>query len=165
MFRVYRSLLYLYSARYRREFGDEMTSVFREAERTLSKGFSCRTSFYFREFTGLIAGAALDRLPSFTGPPDWSSPRRFNMRRFPTSTITLMIVILAGVVLAIESAKTVQVKYDASAISVWDTLPGFVAIGLALVCCVAVAGWAILFALHRSGIHRLSDVQTWSDQR
>jgi len=88
-----------------------------------------------------------------------------NMRRFPISTIALMIVILAGVVLAIESAKAIQVKYDAGAVSVWDTMPGFVAIGLALVCCAAVAGWAILFVLHRSGMHRLDNVQTWSDQR
>jgi hypothetical protein len=87
------------------------------------------------------------------------------MRRFPTSTITLMIVILAGVVLTIENAHTVQLKYQPGAISVWDTMPGFFTVCFGLVFAIAAAVWAILFALHRSGVHRLDNVQTWSDQR
>jgi hypothetical protein len=165
MLRVYRSLLYLYPAGYRREFGEEMAFVFHEARKSVSTKLSGRASFSIREIAGLLSGAAREQFHSFTGSHDWSSARRLTMRRFPRSTISLMIVILAGVVLAIESAKTVQVKYDASAISVWDTLPGFVAIGLTLVGCAAVAGWAILFALRRSGMHRLGNVQTWPDQR
>ena len=87
------------------------------------------------------------------------------MRRFPRSAILLMIVILAGVMLSIEAARTVQMKYEPSSMTTWDTFPSFFTIGFALVCLMAVSGWAVLFALRRSGMHRLSDVQTWPDQK
>ena len=78
--------------------------------------------------------------------------------RFPRSTIWLMTVILVGVVLAIEEAKNIQLKFadGAHVISVRSSLPGFATLILALVCIAGSAGWAILFALGRSGLHRLS---------
>jgi ABC-type proline/glycine betaine transport system permease subunit len=86
------------------------------------------------------------------------------MRRFPRSTIILMTVILIGVGLAIESARNIQVKYaGASTTAVWDTFPGFFTFGFALMFVAAVTVWAILFALRRTGMHRLSNVQTWQD--
>jgi hypothetical protein len=165
MLQVYRSLLYLYPAGYRREFGEEMACVFREAQRSVGRTLSARASFCFREIAGLLSGAAREHFHSFTGSHNWNSARRLHMRRFPRSTILLMIVILAGVVLTIENARDVQLKYDASSISVWNSFPGFVTFGFALVLIAAVSGWAILFALRRSGMHRLSDVQTSNDQR
>ena len=86
--------------------------------------------------------------------------------RFPRSTVFLMLVILAGVFLSIEKAKVIQAKYGTGALqmSVWSTLPGFTATMFAIVAAAAIIGWAILFALRRSGIHRLSNVQTWPEK-
>ncbi|HWY22922.1 MAG TPA: hypothetical protein VNX26_16970 [Candidatus Acidoferrum sp.] len=86
--------------------------------------------------------------------------------RFPKSTALLMIVILAGVVLAIQRA-------DAIRASVPDVNPPVVAIQpthltflptmalMFLVVYIAGAvGWVVLFALRRSGVHRLSQVSS-----
>jgi hypothetical protein len=54
---VYRSLLYLYPESYRDEFGEEMTSVFREARTDLSPGLTAKITFHQREFRGLLSGA------------------------------------------------------------------------------------------------------------
>jgi hypothetical protein len=86
------------------------------------------------------------------------------MRRFPRSTIILMIVILVGVALTLEKARAVQMKYDGVGMtSVWNTFPGFFTFGFAMMFLAAVSVWAVLFALRRSGMHRLSKVQTWQD--
>ena len=89
------------------------------------------------------------------------------MRRFPHSTIILMTVILIGVGLSIESAKNVQIKYASgmNMTSVWDTLPGFFTCGFALMFVAALSVWAILFALRRTGMHRLANVHTWQDNQ
>lgn len=163
MVTLYRALLFLYPRSYRREFGGEMTLVFEEARFALGNKLSARVSFYVKEIVGLLPGAVCERVYTFTLFPESDSIRRLNVRRFPTSTITLMIVILAGVVLTIENAHTVQMKYEPSPMSVWNTMPGFFTIGFGLVFAIAAAVWGILFALHRSGIHRLDNVQTWQD--
>ncbi len=87
--------------------------------------------------------------------------------RFPKSTALLMTVILAGVVLAIERA-------DAIRASVTDVNPPVVIIQPAthltflptmalmflLVYVVGAVAWVLLFALRRSGVHRLSEIPT-----
>lgn len=164
MTKLYRTLLYLYPAGYRREFGEEMASVFSRARQTVKHGFLPRAKFWHREVAGLLCGAAREHFLSFTGSYDWNSSRRLNMRRFPRSTIVLMIVILIGVALTMEKARAVQVKYDGfSSTTVWDTFPGFFTFGFGVMLLAAITAWAILFALRRSGMHRLSNVQTWQD--
>jgi hypothetical protein len=168
MLRVYRSLLYLYPARYRREFREEMTSVLRLADKAVrKKRFVVQLGFALRELRGLLVGAVREHLRSTAGRYGANPFRRFDMRpefRFPRSTILLMIVILAGVILAIESAKSVVLKYGAAAhVTVGSTWPGFCAVGFGIVLVAALIGWAILYALRRSGVHRLSDLQTWPE--
>jgi len=164
MIQLYRRLLYLYPAAYRREFGEEMTSVFSQAHPTAEQSFLPRAKFWQRELAGLLCGAAREHFHSFTGSYDWNASRRLNMRRFPRSTIVLMTVILVGVALTIEKARVVQIKYDGfSTTSVWDTFLGFLTFGFGVMLLAAVTGWAILFALRRTGMHRLSNVQTWQD--
>jgi hypothetical protein len=157
--------MYLYPAAYRREFGEEMISVFCEQRRSVGQDFRRRAPFYARELAGLLSGAVREHLLLLGGSEYWSYSRRSNMRRFPRSTILLMIVILAGVVLAIENARLVQMKYERSPMAVWDTMPGFFTFGFALVCLVALSGWLVLFALRRSGMHRLANVQPWPEQK
>jgi len=86
--------------------------------------------------------------------------------RFPRSTVVLMCVILAGVGLAIDKAKTVvEMKSGLphSTLAVWDAM--FSSILFALLLVVAAVGtvWGILFALHRTGMQRLDNVQTWPE--
>jgi hypothetical protein len=156
----YRRMLWLYPARYRREYADEMTGVFLHAQAD-----ACRQKvralvyFYAHETGGLLAGALREHFHC----NDWNLLRRFDMRpefRFPRSTIVLMLVILAGVVLAIEEAEGVAVKYSGQMLSAWSAFPGFIFAAAGLACAAALGGWAILSALKRSGAHRLADMHT-----
>jgi len=168
MLAFYRSLLRLYPAAYFREYGGEMTLVFAQAQADVrEKTLGARASFCLREVNGLLLGAVRERL---WGPGDWNGMRRFDMRpefRFPRSTVVLMCVILAGVVLAIEQAKSiVHVRQDlpSGLMSVWDSLFWWLLGGPLLILAAVAAGWAILFALGRTGMHRLEKVQTWPEQ-
>lgn len=162
---VYRRLLYLYPHAFRSEFGDEMTSLFAEML-TDERGFAARSLFLLREIAGLLKGAVHERLCSFDFPsiPDPIS-RRFVMRpgfRFPKSTAVLMMVILAGVLLAMEKATSIVRSLPASAAGQADypdLFQGLVMI-CAAACLLAVLAWAALFAVRRSGMHRLSEVST-----
>lgn len=79
--------------------------------------------------------------------------------RFPRSTVFLMWVILAGVVLAIEKAKSIQVKYGPQELmAVWNSLPWFLFLFPAVACAAVAAVWGILYSLRRSGVHRLENV-------
>ncbi len=85
--------------------------------------------------------------------------------RFPRSTVFLMLVILTGVILSIREAKDIVTTYGGQrGISVWSAWPGFTAMLFATVAAAAVIGWALLFALKRSGMHRLSNVQGWPEK-
>ncbi|HLV89030.1 MAG TPA: hypothetical protein VKV39_18745 [Candidatus Sulfotelmatobacter sp.] len=84
--------------------------------------------------------------------------------RFPKSTPALMMIILAGVIVAIEKARAIQaslpdVNPPIGAIHpIQHTfLPGVVKLVLFFYA-IGVVGWAIVYALRRSGIHRLADM-------
>ena len=87
--------------------------------------------------------------------------------RFPRSTVFLMCVILAGVVLAIDKAKTVVRMKDGlppGTMAVWDPMLWSVLFALLLVVAAVAAVWAILYALRRTGMQRLDNIQTWPEQ-
>jgi hypothetical protein len=166
MLALYRSLLRLYPAAYFREYGGEMILVLAQAHADMRKQTrGARVSFCFREVTGLVVGAVRQR---FCGPGDWNGMRRFDMRpefRFPRSTVVLMWVILAGVVLTIDQAKTiVRVKegLPPGITAAWGSL--WLLFAPLLVLAAAAAGWGILFALRRTGMHRLEKMQTGPEQ-
>jgi hypothetical protein len=169
MRRIYQSLLRLYPPADRFEFGDEMMWVLAQANADLDRGLLRRVCFYLHEFSGLLYGAAQSHVRHFFGFHDWLPFRRWNMRpgfRFPRSTVVLMCVILAGVGLAIDKAKTVVEMKSVlphSTLAVWDAM--FSSILFALLLVVAAVGtvWGILFALHRTGMQRLDNVQTWPE--
>jgi hypothetical protein len=85
--------------------------------------------------------------------------------RFPPSTVFLMSGILAGIVLAIDKATSVELKYGGPTETVWPGLPWFLAAMLALVCLTVVIVWGVLFALGRTGMHRLANVHTWPQNK
>ena len=63
--------------------------------------------------------------------------------RFPRSTVFLMLVSLAGVVLSLEKARTVQVKYGAGAtlMSVWPALPWALVLVLLILSATVAITW------------------------
>lgn len=172
MLPLYRRLLLLYPQKYRDEFGREMMAVLRDAQGAIrSDGFATGTWFCLREITGLLRGALREHFCSLAGchPTDSYLLRRFHMRsefRFPRSTAALMAVVLAVVLLTIEKAKGIQLTYSASRSDVmimWSVLPSAVAQVFLLVALAAVIGWLIMFALGRSGVHRLSRLSSRLD--
>jgi len=171
MVRAYRSLLYLYPAACRLEFGDEMTYVFARAQTEVRENgrFLTRAFFYAREFLGLLAGGFTAHLCNLFGLDHWLPFRRFDMRsgfKFPRSTVFLMCLIFAGVVLAIEKAKDITVKYGPPHVrAVGDPLPLFLLLALVAPAVFVAATWGILFALRRTGMHRLSNVDASGPQR
>jgi hypothetical protein len=161
MLSLYRSLLYLYPAAYRREYGDEMAGVFCEAQSATKKDFRPRASFFLKEVVGLLNGAMHEHWRAVVGSHAsmslWSS-RRFTMRsgfRFPKSTAALMAVILAGVALTIEKARPIVASAGEPD---YPDLFGGTVVLFVTACVLAGAGWAVLFALRRSGVHRLAEV-------
>ncbi|HKU20406.1 MAG TPA: hypothetical protein VJQ50_05270 [Terriglobales bacterium] len=156
---VYRWLLWLYPGSYRQQFGEEMTSVFREAQSELPPALAAKLSFYRREFCGLLRSALRARLDPLFGP---AIPLgRFDMQpqfRFPRSTVFLMLVIFAGTLLAI--AKASSIAGDISG-SVWPSLVSVLIFMLLTMCAAAALVWGILHSLRRSGAHRLENVQSW----
>jgi hypothetical protein len=167
MLRIYRCLLHLYPAVHREQFGDEMTAVFEEVQaETATKGITARAFLYVRETAGLLAGALQQHVRALGGARVWLTfpTRGFTMRtefRFPKTTAVLMIIILAGVLLVIEKGEGIEASLarvsPPGSIVQTNMLPG-IAIGLACFYAAGFIGWAILFALRRSGVHRLDDV-------
>ncbi|MGA9980155.1 MAG: hypothetical protein WBQ08_16165 [Candidatus Sulfotelmatobacter sp.] len=162
---LYEGLLRLYPRAYRQQFGDEMIAVFREADADEhEKGTFATAKFCLREIGGLFRGALAEHARRVLGRPVAFplSSRRFDMRpefRFPRSTVFLMSIIFAGVILAMEKANTIQVKYAAGADSIWPSLPWFLGLTLLFTCATVVVIWGILFALGRTGVHRLANIQ------
>jgi hypothetical protein len=148
-----------------------MTSVFCEAwAATEKKGSVKRSLFWLREIRGLVRGALAEHLWFLTGSHSWilAPTRRFTMHsefRFPKATPILMALILAGTVLAIEKAQAISASLPHTNPPVGPIQPEHltflppVLLMFALTYAAGLAGWAILFALKRSGIHRLSQMQ------
>ena len=174
MLSLYRCLLYLYPAAYRYEYGEEMAGVFCEGlsdvrSETWRKGLLPRAVFLLREFTGLFHGAIEERWRAIATSHSWLSipARRFTMHsefRFPKATPVLMAVILAGVMLTIEKATAIEDSLPYSNPQLppihaehFTFFPAMAVIFLSAYT-VAVIGWAVLFALRRSGVHRLSEM-------
>lgn len=170
MLNLYRQLLRLYPTSYREEFAEEMLAVFQDVtSENTNKTLVARTGFQIREIAGLIGGACEEHLRLATGQEFELSfpPRSFIMRngfRFPKSTAVLMALILGGVVLAIKRGEdiaaslphvnppigTIQPVHSALLPPIVQFVLFFYAAGL--------VGWAILFALKKSGVHRLAQM-------
>jgi hypothetical protein len=166
---LYRSLLYLYPPAYRLEYGEEMMAVLCEVhERVRAEGILARMASGMRECGGLFRGAFQEQFRAIVHADDcslFSSRGRYTMHsefRFPKTAVMLMTVILVAILVAIDKAKSIQasVPYANPHIgpiqSVEFTLVPTLLIVLAGACITGVVSWAILFALRRSGVHRMS---------
>ncbi len=172
MLALYQSLLRLYPGPYRQQFAEEMIAVFRDVNTDAHKQGSFATArLYLREIAGLLRGAVAEQARRILGNnvPFPLSSRRFTMRsnfRFPKTTAFLMTVILAGVVLAIEKADAIRASVsdvNPPIVNIQPThqtfLPTF-ALMFLMVYIAGTLGWIVLFALRRSGVHRLSEMSS-----
>jgi len=177
MLAIYRCLLYLYPSAYREEYGEEMMAVFYQVEAAMGRKSSVsRTVACIREAGGLLRGAMRERARSIVGPHGgpMSSSRRLAMRsefRFPKATVTLMAIILVGVIMAIDKARAIQASIPYANPRVGPiqpvhltVLPSLLLIFVAA-CVAGGIGWAILFALQQSGVHRFSKIDPSKGQR
>jgi hypothetical protein len=172
MLTLYRIMLYLYPVAYRNEFGEEMIEVFQEAKsEAWQKRLAARIAFCAREARGLVSGALQEHLRVPIGGDFLRAflSRRFTMRsefRFPKATVALMAVILAAVVWTIEKAKAISASVPHTDPQVGPISPEQITIvpTLLLVTVMAVAagmlGWAVLYALRRSGMQKFSEFKS-----
>jgi len=158
MLTVYCWLLCLYPKSYRHDLGEEMTLVFRDARNALSPALAVKIGFYRREFSGLLSSALsahFDRLFGAAIPfPRSCMQPQF---RFPRATVFLMLVIFAGVVITIRTVC--GIAGDTLGFG-WRTLLGCLIFMFVSMCTAAAVVWGILYARHRSGVHRLQNVQS-----
>lgn len=166
MLAFYRLLLYFYPSAYRAEYGEEMLAVLADLQRAVrQKSIFNRAWLGIHESGGLLYGAMQEHVRSITGPyRGMFSPRRIIMRteyRFPKAAAVLMTIILVAILWTIEKAKTISVAYANAQVSPIKVevsiLPAF-AIALVGACVAGAIGWAVIFALRRSGIQRFSDI-------
>ncbi len=181
MHSLYRALLYLYPPAYRCEYGDEMMEVLSEVQAvTRNRSALSRILSGGHEAGGLLYGALREHFRSITGPYDGRMlssmflSRRFTMRsefRFPKATVALMTIILAAVTFTIEKAKAISASVPHANPPVGLIQPTQITIvpTLLVVLLSAVAagvlGWGILFALRRSGVHHLAEMNPSADAR
>ena len=176
MLSLCRYLLYLYPAAHRCAYGEEMVAVLCErwTERR-QPGAVAQWRFWAREIAGLLCGAVREHARSLAGIRSWAvfSLRRFSMRsefRFPKATGWLMLVILAAVLMAIDKARSIVASVPNTPQNVGPiqpehfTLISTFAILFVAGCIIAAVGWAVLFALRRSGVHRLSELHPSGDR-
>jgi hypothetical protein len=170
MLRLYRSLLYVYPQDYRCEYGEEMLSVLSQVQRDMrAKTALGQLLWVAHEVAGLISGAIQEHLRAITGsyPSGLFSPRRIRMRsefRFPKAAVVLMTLILLAILMAIDKARSIEFSGPYPSPQVGPLKPMEFAlvptllIVLVAACVAGFVGWAIVFALRRSGIHRLSEM-------
>jgi len=178
MLAFYRTLLHLYPAAYRCEFSDEMMDVLLEVQvENRNKGVLALFFSGARETSGLLFGAAREHIYNMMGPYGsgmFSFNRRFAMRsefRFPKATVGLMVVILAAVMFTIEKAKAISasVPHASTPVGPIQSIQATIAETLLGTLLWAVAagaiGWGIMYALRRSGIQQLSDMDPAAGHR
>lgn len=171
MLALYRNLLRLYPAEQRELFGEEMLAVLAdERNENAQRKLFARGRLVMRETAGLLMGALRERFRVVTQIEDELSfvTGRFAMRngfRFPKTTIVFMALILGGVLTAIKrgediaaSVPNVNPPLPVHIQPVHSILLGGMPLFFGFFYAAGLIGWAIMFALKRSGVHRLADV-------
>ena len=162
MVALFRRLLRLYPAGFCREFSDEMTLCFRlRLEDVRHHTLARRGAFAAREFWGAFIGAMSAQLGGgFDG-----LFRRFDMPsfRFSRISIVFMILALAGVLFAIDSAMD-QFHPGNTGVRAGSAfrVVGYLAV-IAMI--LGAIGYGVLRAANRSAGQRLENIHTWPQER
>ncbi|SRR6266496_4550195 len=171
---LYRKLLRLYPEFHRTHFSEEMLAVYGDMHsEAVAKGLGARAAFYIRETAGVLSGALQEHWRALGCDPMWFllPVRRLTMHsqfRFPKMTPVLMTIILAGVVSAIQRGEAISYYFPNVSKTTAplgplhsNLLPGVI-FGLAIFYIAGMIGWVILFAMRRSGVHRLDETLSQS---
>jgi hypothetical protein len=164
--RLYEILLKLYPASHRQDFGKEMLTVFRDLEyEKSSRPLIQRGVFYLRETAGVLRGAAAEHFKNYLGRDLVFFKGGFMTRdgfRFPKTTAVLMTLILAGVVAAIQKGEAIYTSLPYSNRQIGPIQPMHSTLTILLLVlpfyAAGAIGWIVLFALRRSGVHRLNEI-------
>jgi hypothetical protein len=151
--RIYRALLWLYPARFRTAYADEMEEVFRQAlEESRSPGL------YWREFSGLLAGALREHFRERFNRQEHSMKKTPTQRQIRFIRYLVRAVSVAAILwflyplfvllpnnphLAPLAAVFVLILVSAVAAWAWER-----AGGLALMACGSLAGLAGLYGTY-----------------
>ena len=166
MRKIYRACLRFYPAEMRATMGEEMLDVQGQMwAECAERGRFSLLRFHLRELAGLLGGALREHArriwPSFD---NFVPMRGFTMRsemRFPVAAVVFMLLSFLGVLYAIFKAQSVSIALtEGAAMPVF--LPGGIIVLMVIAYVVGVAGWALMYALRRSGAERLSRTETWS---
>ena len=176
MLPLYHFLVHLYPATYRGQYGEEMLAVLSEVlTENQKKGVRAQIVSAICEITGLLCGPpSRSTSASLRVPFAWKNPFQGESQcalisGFPKATVTLMALVLLAVFLAIEKGKDIQASIAYAnpqvgpihATQQLALLPTLLLV-LAFACLMGAFGWAMLFALRRTGSQRLSNVDVSS---
>jgi hypothetical protein len=178
MLAFYRALLRLYPAAHRCEFGDEMIGVLQEVQAERRKNGALAWLFsWAHETGGLLYGAVREHFYGITGSHGsgmFSFNSRFATRseyRFPKATVGLMTVILAAVMMAIEKARAISlsVPHANPPVGPIQSVQATIVQPLLAILIWAITagaiGWGILYALRRTGVQQLSEMNPSAGER
>ena len=91
--------------------------------------------------------------------------------RFPRSAMFFMVatflLILVAISFATEMARTVQIGSSEPNLPAmwWSRLHGMFVMRFLLFWGIGALGYAVLFGLGRTGVHRISNIVTWPERR
>lgn len=160
MIRLYRWLLFLYPADYRAIFAAEMTKVFDEARAVAWKrGVWQRATFCLRELTGLVWTGSYAHMRIHSG---WAD--RVKGLSQGRAAVPRLIIILAAIVAAIEMLKLIVLRGHYTQSTLRNEVLLAIVAGLTVVFGGA-AGWTVAFLFRRTGLHRIANIETKSEQK
>ncbi|HWC18869.1 MAG TPA: hypothetical protein VG498_17800 [Terriglobales bacterium] len=187
---IYQKLLKLYPEDYRYIFADEMVRVFCDAQTDAEQGtIPERLVFYLREITGLMFGAAHERIRQLHA-CDFKIGEIMDQRsqcRFPSFAIAMMTIVFLIVLELIAKGQglshylfhmyTVGGQHVAGTPEHWDLGKSFqqwpshygllsgVVVVFVLAWTAGLIAWAIAYMLHRTGTQRLEEFPIWPRSR
>lgn len=190
MTKIYRSLLKLYPREHRSVFADEMLTVFRDAQADAWQGRTVESvAFYLREISGLLGGAAHERIREFyaSRPIKGGTMDERSRCRFPRFAIVMMTIVFLIVVEIIAKGEglshylfrmyTVSGQHIAGAPEHWDLGKSFqhwpsrygllsgALVGFLIAWAAGVTAWVIAYLLRRTGAQRLEQFPSWPSSR
>lgn len=167
---VYRWLLCLYPAEFRREFGEEMAGVLERVSVDAARaGRMRRIRLAIRETAGLARGAFEEKARRSRGIDFiWRKKVMSSIRsrfRFPIAGITFMVLTLGLVLIAIRNAQSLSYAFAGPAYKP-EHLSLIQTFGFTFVVTLAatVVILAVRHRLRRSGVSRLEEARTWPQQ-
>ena len=186
---LYAALLKLYPRRHRMVFAEEMLDVFLAAQAdAMRTSFAGYAAFYSRELSGLIVGAAQERVRSLSRnvcsiSKFGGTMNHYSRCRFPKFAILMMAVVFVILLEIIAKGDglshylfhlyTANGQLVIGAQEHWDLgksvrhwpsnyrLISGIAVGFLIAWAAGLAAWSVAYLLRKTGAQRLGEFQSW----